>query len=224
MSRVLLRLRKGEQVKYISHLDLMRAFEFALRRARVPVAYSEGFNPRPKMSFGSAVGVGTTSDDERILLSLAKDEPAEAIMERLNENLPEGIEVLSAEEVPNDARSPLAGLNASEFRLSFECGDECSAEALEQAAKRMLEFESIPILRERAGKQKRLDLRPLLTDVRVVCRSNGCVLIEIVLKSEEGVGARPQDFVQALQEELPGIEIRAVHRICQLSLASASDR
>ena len=75
MNRVMLRLNKGEAVKYISHRDYVRAFEMALRRARVPVAYSSGFNPRANMSFGSAVGVGVESDDERILVELSKPIP-----------------------------------------------------------------------------------------------------------------------------------------------------
>lgn len=223
MPRVLLRLRKGEEVKYLSHLDLMRAFEFALRRARIPVAYSEGFNPRPRMSFGSAVGVGTTSDDERILLSLASAEESSAVMSRLNASLPKGMEILSSEEVPDGVKSPIAGLNASEFRLSLECSGACSPEAAEQAMAQMVEADTIPIVRERQGKQKQLDLRPLLTHARVVGRTEGCAEVEAGFRTGDGGGARPQDLVQALQAVLPGLELRAAHRIRQFSLAEESD-
>ena len=71
--RLVVKYTKGEKVKYISHLDFMRLVQRALRRAEIPVAYSKGFNPHPRLSFASALAVGTTSDGEYLDIILEKE-------------------------------------------------------------------------------------------------------------------------------------------------------
>lgn len=94
--KVRIKYTKGEEVKYISHRDLMRAFQRAIRRADLPIAYSQGFNPHMKISWGQALKVGATSEGEHAELQFeAFIRPSEA-MERLNQELPRGIEILEA--------------------------------------------------------------------------------------------------------------------------------
>ena len=81
---------KTEAGKFISHLDLSRAWERAFRRAQIPVAYSQGFNPHPKISFGSALAVGVTSSGEYLDVSLKKIIPLKEIKGELSKYLPKG--------------------------------------------------------------------------------------------------------------------------------------
>ncbi|MBU0630749.1 MAG: TIGR03936 family radical SAM-associated protein [Candidatus Margulisbacteria bacterium] len=96
MPRIQIKYRKGEEVKYISHRDLIRAFGRAIRRAEIPIAYSQGFNPRMKISWGQALKVGASSEGETAELQLAVPMPPDEIMTRLNRQLPKGLAVLGA--------------------------------------------------------------------------------------------------------------------------------
>jgi radical SAM-linked protein len=215
MSRVLLKLRKGEAVKYVSHLELVRAFGFALRRAEIPVAYSAGFNPRPRMQFGRAVGVGVTSDDERIVLDLTSDMNPAEIRDRLNAKLPSGLEALSVEAVPEGVKSPLSAINAARFRIAVSWSEGCDSEAVRQAIDGMLESGELKVMRVRDTGSKEVDIRPYLLGVDSLAIENGDAVIEVTLGFDDSGGARPQDFVQALGSLVANLRVRGIHRIEQ---------
>ncbi len=215
MSRVLVKLRKGEPVKYISHLDVVRTFEHALRRARVPVTYSAGFNPRPKMSFARAVGVGVTSDDERIVLELATPEEPQIIKERLNSQLPAGIEVLSVESVPAGEKSPLVGLNASEFRITATCAVELDARTAAARVDELLAAGQVNVVRKRRTETREVDIRPYILGIDVAECSTGRLVLTARLQSGDSGGARPQDLVAALRNLAPDLGVERIHRVRQ---------
>lgn len=215
MSRVLIKLRKGEPVKYISHLDLMRAFEHALRRADVPAAYSAGFNPRPRMSFGPAIAVGVTSDDERIVLQLASPEDPGAIKERLNRQLPAGIEAVSVETVPESEKSPLAGLNASEFRITVAGTGASDVQTVEKKVGELLAADQVKVVRKRGAETKEVDIRPYILGVDVAQRSANELVLGVRLRSGDSGGAGPQDFIQALGNLVPCLNVESIHRVRQ---------
>ena len=77
----------------MSHLDFVRMFGRAIRRAKLPIAYSEGFNPHPLLTFALPLSVGYTSECEILELVLSEDVPSREVMERLNEVLPEGVKI-----------------------------------------------------------------------------------------------------------------------------------
>lgn len=99
--RVLMRFQKNEQVKYISHLDMQRLFQRALRRAKLPCTYSQGFNPHLLISFAAALPVGVCSECEYVEIQLDKFVHPLECMKRLNEVLPQGVKVVNAME-PKD--------------------------------------------------------------------------------------------------------------------------
>jgi radical SAM-linked protein len=96
MWRVKLKYRKGAEVKFISHRDLMRAFTRALRRAQIPMTFSQGFNPHMKISWGNALKVGVASEAEFCEIQISGHCPPSQIKERLNQVLPKGLEILEA--------------------------------------------------------------------------------------------------------------------------------
>jgi radical SAM-linked protein len=96
VQRIRIKYTKGDEVKFISHRDLMRVFQRAVRRANMPIAYSQGFNPHMKISWGQALKVGKTSDSESAELQLENWIKPQELRERLNAQLPKGIEILEA--------------------------------------------------------------------------------------------------------------------------------
>jgi len=96
MFQVKVKYTKGEEIKFISHRDLMRAFQRAVRRADLPMAYSQGFNPHMKISWGDALKVGATSEGEYATLHFETWIKPKEVQERLNQTLPPGIKILEA--------------------------------------------------------------------------------------------------------------------------------
>ncbi|MEW6101525.1 MAG: TIGR03936 family radical SAM-associated protein [Candidatus Omnitrophota bacterium] len=88
-------------MKYISHLDLMRLFMRAFRRAGLPVKMTEGFNPHPKFSIKKALKLGFESENEEASIVLKEDLPTDEFIKNLQQQLPEGIEIKHAERNPH---------------------------------------------------------------------------------------------------------------------------
>jgi len=215
MFHVMLTLKKGEEVKYLSHRDVIRTFEFALRRGKIPISYSEGFNPRPRMSFGSAIGVGVTSEDDRIQLELTGPVEPSDIKAALNSQLPPGIRVLAAEIVIEGVKSPISKLNASEFRMSASCNG-CDLTCVKEAIAKLFSSESIRVKRNIAdGGTKEVEIRPHLLSAEAAQEENGDLSILVTLGYGHSGGAGPKDFVQAMTKVLPNLRVGSVHRVRQ---------
>lgn len=124
--KLLLRLEKGEKVKYISHLDMQRLFQRALRRAKLPCAYSQGFNPHVLVSFACALPVGVCSKAEYAEVVLERFVSPTECMARLNEVLPDGVKILNACE-PKDT-DPTVGSVIALAEYSFMLKDSGSVQ------------------------------------------------------------------------------------------------
>ena len=96
MQKIKIIYRKGEEVKYISHRDLIRAFTRAVRRAGLPIAYSQGFNPHMKISWGQALKVGASSEAEYAQLQFESWVKPQEVLERLGPQMPKGLEIIDA--------------------------------------------------------------------------------------------------------------------------------
>lgn len=96
MQKIKIKYTKGEEIKFISHRDLMRLFQRAIRRADLPIAYSQGFNPHMKISWGQALKVGKSSEAEFATLQFEGWVKPAQVMQELNKTLPKGVEILEA--------------------------------------------------------------------------------------------------------------------------------
>src|SRR5205085_3208604 len=126
VERILFRFTKGEPVRFVGHLDLMRVFERAIRRSRFPIAYSQGFNPRPRMAFASALTLGATSSCELCQLDLAEDmdeSRVAAAIAALRGQLPPGITVEDVWPLTLEKGNPYIQVKAAEYELTFAGGE-----------------------------------------------------------------------------------------------------
>ncbi len=96
MQKIRIKYTKGEEVKFISHRDLIRAFTRAIRRAGLPIAYSQGFNPHMKISWGNALKVGAASEGEYAELQFEGWVKPREVMEKLGPQMPKGLEIIEA--------------------------------------------------------------------------------------------------------------------------------
>ncbi|MFJ8041573.1 TIGR03936 family radical SAM-associated protein [Kitasatospora sp. NPDC096147] len=118
MQRIRLRYTKRGRLRFTSHRDFQRAFERALRRSAVPMAYSAGFTPHPKVSYANAAPTGVASEAEYLEIGLAEVRDPEALRAQLDESLPPGLDVIDAVEV----RTPnfVERLEASEWKVRLD--------------------------------------------------------------------------------------------------------
>ena len=199
LQRLRLTYQHGPELRYISNLDLIRLFERALRRARLPIAYSQGFNAHPRLKVAAPLPVGFTGEGEMVDVFLTEIlEPAD-FRHRLAAQLPAGITPLSVEAVPIHTR-PLAGLlRAAHYHVEFLPATE---EAPLHAAVAALIAET-QIIRSRMGKGRRMrqyDLRPLIERLEV----QGAPVsprLEMTLAARDGATGRPEEVLAALGYE-----------------------
>jgi radical SAM-linked protein len=196
-TRLRIAFAKGEEIKYISHLDLMRLWERALRRARVPLAYSHGFNPRPKIAVAAPLPVGFTSRGEVMDIVLERRISPYNAAKSLALHLPPGLELLSVEEVYPKLPSLQSQVRAAEYRVIMAWDvswEEVEGKLLAERVRQLLLTEQL--LRQRRGKD--YDLRPLIEDLWVEGKeADGWVLGMRLRAGGQGTG-RPDEVLDAL--------------------------
>ena len=190
--RLRIKFSRGQELKYISHLDLMRLWERALRRAVIPMAYSEGFNPRPRLSFGSPLAVGTTSDSELLDISLEQRISPHHLMANVTKQLPNGIAIYEVQEVGLKVPSLQSQTGYAEYTVTVET--DRSPEEVKLAVQDFLKREHMQWQHVRDKKIREYDIRALVEDIQFLnCQSNECTL-RLKLK----ISARPEQIALAL--------------------------
>ena len=106
MQRLRLKFSRGEELKFLSHLDLMRLWERAIRRAGLPLAYSEGFTPHPQIALAAPLSVGVTSQAELMDVVLSRWVPPQSFTAQIEEQLPRGIELLETWPADHEVHVP----------------------------------------------------------------------------------------------------------------------
>jgi radical SAM family uncharacterized protein/radical SAM-linked protein len=163
---------KVGELKFLSHLELMRAFARALRRAGIPLAYTQGFNPQPRLSLAQALAVGIAGLRELGELELSQQMEPEDMLAAWNRQLPPELKILRAWEVPLNGPSLSAGVRSAVYQIQLAPNgwDPTILTALgtTEACAAFLAQESIPVEVTKKGKAVPLDLRPLLQEFAAV--------------------------------------------------------
>ena len=124
MPKYLLTFEKGEPVRWLGHLDILRTFERAICRAALPIAFSQGFNPRERLAFASALGTGITGGAEKATLELTAPLQTADLLSLLNDTLPPGIRIHDCEPVPEaGSRDALHAFDRAEYTVLCNCSE-----------------------------------------------------------------------------------------------------
>lgn len=152
---------RGEELKYISHLDTMRIFERALRRAPIPIKYSGGFNPRPLLVFGLPLAVGMTSEAEYADFETSEKVCPGYFMASLNRQMPKGLEILAAVERQGDANI-MAEVEAALYDVTLFSEHPGFPEKAETQLKLLLGRKEIIVQKRSKQGLRDVDIRPLI--------------------------------------------------------------
>ena len=220
MPKYLYTFEKSEAVRWLGHLDILRTFERAIRRAGLPIAFSAGFNPRERLAFANALSTGVTGAAEPATLELTETMDPELIVSRLTAALPPGIKIHSCEEIDMvGSRDLLNSYMKAEYSVTCNCPEETSADQAEIAVRRVLEKQEIFIDRERQGRTKTVDIRSgihrlSLSAIRPSAQRIG---FDMTLALGETGNAKPTEVIGAIAEFLPDLTLRRTHRVCLLA-------
>lgn len=152
MSELRFKFRRSGDSKYFSHLDMMRMFQRAYRRAEIPVAYSQGFNPHPEFVIGMPLSVGVESECEFVDIKLEK--PVVDFVERMNMALPTNIRVMEAKE-KKGKKNIMAEIRAMVSSIEYETLKQELTDETVEKMKRLFEGESFTIVKAAKTKKKR---------------------------------------------------------------------
>jgi radical SAM-linked protein len=183
------RFGKMGKIRFLSHRDVARVWERALRRAGIRVAYSEGFSPRPRLSFGLALSTGYESLGEYLDIDLADEVDPIELPAIVNPSLPEGMEAQAAIVIPPGTDSLQQAVTSSTWQLELP-GTETTH--LEDAVERALRLDELPITVERKGSETTLDARPAILELTVAGRT-----LEAELATQPR-SLRPAELLRAL--------------------------
>ena|SRR5437879_5747441 len=206
--KIRLRFAKLGKVRFTSHRDVARMWERALRRLELPVAYTEGFSPRPKLSFGLALSTGHESLAEYLDVELREEPDLTTLPEQLSAQLPVGIDVTAAAPLALGSPSLQEDVSSCTWRIEARGLDGADAESLVAAA---LAADELVITRTRKGKEVTDDLRPAVRSVRIVGPSPAGTELEAELLVHPR-SVRPAELLLALR---PGLEEGRVLRTAQ---------
>jgi radical SAM-linked protein len=195
--RVRIRFRKQGDLRFVGHRDLVRSLERLFRRAGLALGMSQGFHPKPRMSFPSALAVGIEGLDEVMELELAEPQSAEELLSRLAAGAVRGLEFASAEVLPPGACK--ARLSGAIYRVPVPAA-RCPQTSDRVA--RLLSAASYPIVR--AKRSTPLDLRRFLESLTL---QDGVLQMRLRIDPEGSVG--PRDVLAAL--ELADLESEGLH-------------
>lgn len=213
---VRIRFSKRGKVRFISHRDVARAFERAFRIEQLPLAFTEGFSPRPKVSFGLALSVGHESDAEFLDVELTEPVDTAALAERVTPALPEGMPATGAVRLAERAPALQESITEVHYRVATIDGHgrPVPEEVLGVAASGALASDELTVARVRKGKESMDDIRPVLRSIEVGHDGDAAVL-ELTLLTQPR-GARPREVLDALDSFVGvGLAERRVTRTSQ---------
>lgn len=193
-ARVRMKYRKDTEVRFLSHLDLVRTFERALRRAELPIAYSQGFHPHPKMAFGPPLTLGMTSQAEYVDMQF--EQPfSQSIIQSLNHVLPTGLHILRAKPIFGKTPSLSSIICQADYLVKLD--SRFSLKHIEGAIEILLQKQVIWIQRLTKGATKEVNIRPHILAMEAVSDKED-ISLHLRLRTSDAGHVKPYEVIGQL--------------------------
>jgi len=213
MSNYVLKYRRGEEVKYISHLDFVRMFHRAVRRSGLPMSFSQGFNPHPIMTVAMPLSVGITADGEFMKIGFEGEFSEEQIKKDLNSALPPGFEIVRAKKVEGKELD-FAKLDRAEYEVSVELKNECTPDF-----EKFLNNEKILVMKKSKSGVKEADIKPYIYKLEILEKEGKFIKLFMRIAAGNIYNLKPETVIDALNIYCDGFEAEfsMSHRKCILA-------
>ena len=194
-----MKFKKSGCMKFIGHLDIMRYFQKAIRRADIDIAYSEGFSPHMIMSFAAPLGVGLTSEGEYVDLQVHSCASSKAAVDALNRVMVDGMEVVSFKLLPENVKNAMASVAAADYFVNWREG--YAPEGWEEKFLAFLQKEEMLIAKKTKRSEAEVDLKPMLYKAEL---RDGGIFMQVACGSVNNL--KPELVMEAFAKEA-GIEL-----------------
>ncbi|WP_455542725.1 TIGR03936 family radical SAM-associated protein [Intestinibacter sp.] len=180
MSKLIrVKYKKEDEMIFISHLDLQRLLQRAFRRAKINLSYSEGFNPHPKMSYGNALALGVESQGEYVDIEIEDDIEVKEFLERINEQLPEGIKFIKGQEIDPKTPSLSSVIVYGEYIFNIDLESPLSKEFVKSRVLNFIKSKEIIVTKKnKKGKTVEVDIRPLIKNFDLISLDESKITFE----------------------------------------------
>lgn len=200
--RIIAAFQKKAEIAYTSHLDVQRTLQRAFRRAELPLAYSKGFNPHPKLSFATALATGFTSDGEWFEVELEEPLPLPDFIERVNAALPEGMRVVEAFEADDSIDTLSKLIRAARYELTVHFDSPVTLQTVTDAVHAIMESKELIVDKKTKSGVKPTDIRPDILEAYVRDGSKEYAVVDVVGSLTAAGGLRAESFVRVLFDRL----------------------
>ena len=208
MQRLRLTFSRGDELKYISHLDLMRLWQRALRRADIPLVYSQGFSPHPRLSLAAPLAVGVTSGGELIDIFLERRVSPHFFIKMMREQLPHGIDISEVVEVGLGLASLQSQVRYAEYKVIAEIDKKPNE--VTRAIDSLLSSDELPWQHARDKEVRKYDLRTLVEDIWIIESHPPEYALGMKLRCDSSGTGRPEQVLSALGFT---VHPKSIHRI-----------
>ena len=202
--KIRIKFKKYGVMKFIGHLDIMRYFQKAMRRADIDIAYSEGFSPHQIMSFAAPLGVGLTSDGEYLDIEVKSSKSSKESIVNLNNAMVDGIEILEYKRLPDTAKKSMSIVVAADYKVFYKENYESPYSVTEWQEKLKEFFTDRPevlITKKTKKSEKVMDLKQLVYDFKILEEENRPVFyLNVCTGSTDNV--KPELVLEAFYEYL----------------------
>jgi radical SAM-linked protein len=196
MLRLRLKFSRGDKLKFLSHLDMMRLWERSLRRAGMPPCYSEGFSPHPKISLAAPLPVGVTSQAEIMDVFLEGRITPNLFVQKIASHLPDGVAIIDVMSVNLQASSLQSSLRQAEYIVEIDSGSE--GEQVEGEIASLLAKDKLAWHHARDTGDRHYDLRALIDNIRLIAKTGNGYRIGMRLRCDSSGSGRPEQVIKAL--------------------------
>ncbi|MFC2031888.1 TIGR03936 family radical SAM-associated protein [Chloroflexota bacterium] len=196
MQRLRVRFCRGQEVKFISHLDIMRLWQRALHRAGIDLAYSEGFSPHPRISLAAPLPIGVIGEAELMDIFCTRWVSPHHFITTVGHQLPFGIRILQVVQIPLTQPSLQSQVRYAEYKVEVET--EKGRGEVASSLNSLLSEEHLPWQHQRDTGLRSYDLRVLIDDLWLIDGHEGCCTVGMRLRCDSSGSGRPEQVIAAL--------------------------
>ncbi len=193
MSNYIIKYARDERVKYISHLDFVRLFHRAIRRADLPFMFSQGFNPHPIMTVAQPLSVGVTSEGEYMNVGFDGDFSSDELKERINKALPPGYSIVDVKKVNSKKEIDLTTLDRAVYVVDIEYEGDIDID-------KFLLNNTLTVMKKSKSGVKESDIRPYIYALRLLDKENNIMTLEMCIAIGNKYNLKPETVIDAMEK------------------------
>ncbi len=202
MSKYRVKYKKKEAARYISHLDFVRTMTRTLKRADIPIAYSQGFNPHIIMTVALPLSVGVLSDAEYMDIELYEDMNEIKLVDDLNNNIPNGLEIISARKI-KEGDTPLSKITLAKYLVAIECEGECDIDLF-------MKNQALEVDKKTKKGITLTDIKPMIKNICFLYEKEGKNYYEMLLSAGNIQNLKPETVANAMEKYSDNFKVNFV--------------